>query len=60
MARYRAHSIEFKRQVAQEYLAGEMLHGLLKRHDVQHQLIRVWFRKYEEGSFDEDVQVGAI
>ncbi|WP_352687197.1 hypothetical protein [Mesorhizobium sp. M0601] len=39
MARYRTHS-EFKRQVAQEYLSGETLHGLAKRHDVQRQLIR--------------------
>ena len=28
------HSIEFKRQVAQEFLAGETVHGLAKRHDV--------------------------
>ncbi len=28
MAKYRSHSIEFKRQVAQEFLAGETLHGL--------------------------------
>ena len=31
MARHRSHSIEFKRQVVQEYLAGETLHGLAKR-----------------------------
>jgi transposase len=54
MARYRTHSIEFKRQVAQEYLSGETLHGLAKRHDIQRQLIRVWVRKYEEGALDED------
>lgn len=34
MARYRTHSIEFKRQVAQKYLSGETLHGLAKRHDI--------------------------
>jgi hypothetical protein len=27
MAKHRTHSIEFKRQVAQEFLAGETLHG---------------------------------
>ncbi|MBA1143821.1 transposase [Mesorhizobium neociceri] len=53
MARYRTHSIEFKRQVAQEYLSGETLHGLAKRHDIQRQLIRVWVRKYEEGALDD-------
>ena len=28
-----SHSIEFKRQIAQEFIAGETLHGLAKRHD---------------------------
>ena len=31
MAKHRTHGIEFKRQVAQEFLAGETLHGLAKR-----------------------------
>ena len=46
MARHRTHSIEFKRQVAQEYLAGETLHGLAKRHDLSRNLIRIWVQKY--------------
>ena len=32
MARQRFYSIEFKRQVAQEFVAGEILYGLSKRH----------------------------
>ena len=40
MVKHRTHSIEFKRQVAQEYLAGETLHGLAKRHDLSRNLIR--------------------
>ena len=60
MARYRTHSIEFKRQVAQEYLSGETLHGLAKRHDITRNLIRVWVRKYEEGAFDDDAQAADI
>jgi hypothetical protein len=28
MAKHRTHSIEFKRQVAQDFIAGETLHGL--------------------------------
>lgn len=60
MARYRTHSIEFKRQVAQEYLSDETLHGLAKRHDIQRQLIRVWVRKYEEGALDEDAQAADL
>jgi transposase len=49
MAKHRTHSIEFKRQVAQEFLAGETLHGLAKRNDVCRNLIRVWVQKYEGG-----------
>ena len=37
MAKYRSHSIEFKRQIAQEFIAGETLHSLAKRHDVSTQ-----------------------
>ena len=56
MARHRTHSITFKKQVAQEYLAGESLHGLARRHDVSRNLIRIWVAKYEAGEFDEDVE----
>ena len=34
MVKHRTHSIEFKRHVAQEFLAGETLHGLARRHDL--------------------------
>jgi transposase-like protein len=54
MARHRSHSVEFKRQVAQEYLSGETLHGLARRHDISRNLVRVWVEKYEAGAFDED------
>ena len=54
MAKHRTHSVEFKRQVSQEYLAGETLHGLSKRHDISRQLIRVWVEKYQAGELDED------
>jgi transposase-like protein len=56
MAKHRSHSIEFKRQVAQEFIAGETLHGLAKHHDVLRNLIRIWVRKYEQGAFDDDAQ----
>ena len=42
MARHRFHSIEFKRQIAQEFIAGETLHGFAKRHDISCNLIRIW------------------
>ena len=55
MARqHRSHSVAFKRQVVEEFLAGETLHGLAKRHDVCRNLVRVWVAKYETGAFDDD------
>ncbi len=60
MAKHRSHSIEFKRQVAQEYLGGETLHGLAKRHDISRNLIRVWVEKYEAGAFDEDARAADL
>ena len=53
MAKHRTHSIEFKRQVVQEFLGGETLHGLAKRHDISRNLIRIWVPKYEAGDFDD-------
>jgi transposase len=46
--------MEFKRQVAQEFLGGETLHGLAKRHGICPNLIRIWVQKYEGGDFDKD------
>ena len=60
MARHRTHSIAFKRQVVQEFLGGETLHGLAKRHDLSRNLIRVWVDKYEAGAFDEDTQAADL
>lgn len=60
MARHRSHSVEFKRQVAQEFLGGETLHGLAKRHDISRNLIRVWVEKYEAGAFDEDARAADL
>ena len=56
MAKHRSHSIAFKRQVAQEFIAGETLHGLAKRHDISRNLIRIWVEKYETGSLDDDAE----
>ena len=60
MARHRSHSIEFKRQVAQEFIAGETLHALARRHDVSRNLIRVWVRKLETGAFDDDARAADL
>ena len=42
MTKHRSHSVAFKRQVAEEFIAGETLHALSKRHDISRQLIRIW------------------
>ena len=59
-AKHRSHNIEFKRQVAQEFLAGETLHALSSRHDVSRNLIRIWVRKFEAGAFDDDAQAADL
>ena len=60
MAKHRSHSVAFKRQVAEEFLAGETLHGLAKRHDVSRNLIRVWVSKFEAGALDEDAEAADL
>jgi transposase len=60
MPKHRSHSIEFKRQIAQEFIAGETLHGLAKRHDVSRNLIRIWVKKLEAGAFDEDARAADL
>jgi len=46
MAKHRTHSVEFKKQVSQEYLSGETLHALAKRHNISRNLIRIWVEKF--------------
>jgi transposase-like protein len=60
MAKHRTHSVEFKHQVVQEYLGGETMHGLAKRHDLSRNLIRIWVQKYEAGGLDEDAAVWGV
>ena len=60
MTKHRSHSAAFKRQVAEESLAGETLHGLSQRHDISRQLIRIWVGKFEAGALDDDVQAADL
>ncbi len=65
MAGHGSHSVGFKRQVAQAFLAGESLHDLAKRHDISRNLIRsnLYVRrvdKYEAGAFDDDAQAADL
>ena len=60
MAKHRTYSMDFKRQVALEFLGGETLHGLGKRHDVSRNLIRVWVAKYEAGEFSDEAEAADL
>ena len=60
MTKHRSHSAAFKRQVAEEFIAGETLHALAKRHDISRQLIRIWVGKLEAGALDDDVQAADL
>ena len=55
MARYRTHTVEFKRQAVGEYLSGgTSLNQLARRHDLSRELLRIRARKYEAGAFAGD------
>src|SRR5215470_15967639 len=60
MAKHRTYSIEFKRQIAQEYIASETLHALAKRHDLSRNLIRIWVAKYEAGAFEDEFRAADL
>jgi transposase len=60
MVKHHTHSTEFKRQIAQEFLAGETLHGLAKRHDLSRNLIRIWVARYEAGAFDDEARAADL
>lgn len=60
MTKHRSHSAAFKRQVAEEFIAGETLHALAQRHDISRQLIRTRVGKFEAGALDGDVQAADL
>src|SRR5262249_3798750 len=60
MAKHRTHSIEFKRQVVQEFLGGESLHALARRHGIGRNLIKIWVAKFEAGGLDSDTAASDV
>ena len=58
MAKHRTHSTEFKRQVVREFLSGETLHALARRHTVSRNLIKIWIAKHDAGALDSDTAGG--
>ena len=53
MARHRIRRVEFERQIAREFVAGETLRALAKRHDLSRNLIRIFVSELEAGAFDD-------
>lgn len=50
----RRHPIEFKRQVAEEFLTGNFSQrSLAKRHDIARGLVTQWADKYQRGEFED-------
>ena len=60
MTKHRSHSAAFKRQVAEEFIAGETLHALSKCHDISRQLIRILGRQVRGRRPDDDVQAADL
>ena len=61
MANHRTYSVEFKRQIVQDFMAGETLHTLARRHDISRNLVRLWVRKFREaGAFDDDAEAADL
>ena len=60
MANHRTYSVEFKRQIVQDFMAGETLHTLARRHDISRNLVRLWVRKFEAGAFDDDARAADL
>ena len=60
MPRHRRHSIEFKRQVVAEYVAGESAHVLGRRYDLSRNLIRIWVEKAGAGELDRDQEAADL
>ena len=60
MAKHRTHSIEFKRQVVQEFLGGESPNALAKHHSISRNLIKIWVAKYEAGGLDSDTAAADV
>lgn len=58
--RHQSRGLEFKRQVVQEYLGGDMLHGLAKRQNIARQFIRLRIEKHDAGAFDDDAQAADL
>ena len=60
MAKQEPHSTDLKRKVVQEYLAGETLHGLARRHNLPRNLVRIWVDNHLYPTRDGELYEGPV
>ena len=51
----RTFSIDFKKELVAQYLGGETLHRVARRHGIDAGLLRIWVEKAEAGEFDSEI-----
>ena len=51
----RTFSIDFKKELVAQYLGGETLHRVARRHGIDPGLLRIWVEKAEAGEFDSEI-----
>lgn len=57
--RYRRYSTEYKIQLVQEYLDGDVsVRSVAQRHGVSPSLLTLWSEKYQRGELSEEAQLG--
>ncbi len=53
--RHRRHSTEFKLRIVQAYFNGEgSIKGIIRQHDISHNLLRIWLEKFRRGELTEE------
>ena len=60
MAKQGPHSMDLKHRVVREYLAGETLHGLARRHNLPRNLIRIWVDNHLYPTRDRELYEGPV
>ena len=60
MAKQGPHSTELRRRVVQEYLAGETLHSLARRHNLPRNLVRIWVDNHLVPTRDRELYEGPV
>jgi transposase len=60
ITRPRSHGAAFRREIAEEPIAGETPPALAERHDIPRPVIRIWVGRFEPGALDSDVRAADL